>query len=69
MGILKADAEVDELVGGILWGIGGLGVVVVVGKDGDARWLDVRSGENSGDIRQGVSESSFNEWIARYLCG
>jgi hypothetical protein len=45
-----------------------LGVVVVVGKDGDACWLDVTSGENSGDIRQGVGESSFNEWIARYFC-
>lgn len=68
MGILKADAKVDELVRGILWGIGGLGVVVIVGEDGDACWLDVWSGENSGDIRQGVGECSFNEWIARYLC-
>lgn len=68
MGILKADAEVDELMRGILWGVGGLGVVVVVGKDGDACWLDVRSREDSGNIRQDVGESSFNEWIARYLC-
>jgi len=55
-------------VRGILWDVGGLGVVVVVGKDGDACWLDVRSREDSGNIRQGVGESSFNEWIARYLC-
>ena len=68
MGILKAHAEVNELVRGILWDVGGLGVVVVVGKDGDARWFDVRSREDSGNIRQGVGESSFNEWIARYLC-
>ncbi len=68
MGILKADAEVDELVRGILWGVSGLGVVVVVGKDGDACWFDVRFGEDSGDVRQGVSKSSFNEWIARCLC-
>lgn len=42
MGILETDAEVDELVGGILRGIGGLRIIVVVGKDGDACWFDVR---------------------------
>jgi hypothetical protein len=42
MGISKTDTEVDELVGGVLWGVGGLRVVVVVGKDCDARRFDVR---------------------------
>lgn len=50
MGILEADTKVDELVGGILWGVGGLGVVVVVGEDGDACWFDVRCGKDRGDV-------------------
>jgi hypothetical protein len=41
VGILETDAEVNELVGGIPWGVGGLRVVIVVGEDGDACWLDV----------------------------
>jgi hypothetical protein len=41
VGILETDAEVDELVGGIPWGVSGLRVVVVIGEDGDSRWFDV----------------------------
>jgi len=50
VGILKTDTEVDELVGGVLWGVGGLRVVVVVGEDGDACWFDVRRREDGGDV-------------------
>jgi len=34
--ILEADAEINELTGGVLRGVGGLRVVVVVSEDGDA---------------------------------
>ncbi len=65
MGILKTDAKVNELVGGILWCVGRLGVVVVVGEDGDACWLDMRFRKDGGDVCQGVGESCLNEWISR----
>ena len=39
-------------------------VVVIVGEDGDFAWLDGRGcGENSGDVGQGVKESSFHEGV------
>jgi hypothetical protein len=41
MGVLETDAEVDELVRGVPWGVGGLGVVVVVGEDGNVCGFDV----------------------------
>ena len=65
MGILETDTEVDELVGSILWCVGRLGVVVVVSEDGDACWLDMRFGKDSGDVCQGEGEGCLDEWIAR----
>lgn len=56
VGVLEADVEVCEVVGGGAGGGGGVGlrVVVVVSEDGDGGGLDGR-GENGGDVRQGIA--------------
>ena len=50
MCFLEADAEVCQLAGDGLGVVGGLGVVVVVGEDGDADGFDVWFGEDGGDV-------------------
>jgi hypothetical protein len=62
VGFGDGDAEVVEAV----WRsgeVGGGGVVVVVGEDGDGGWGDDGVAGDGGDVAEGVAEGRFDEWV------
>jgi hypothetical protein len=64
VGFGDGDAEVVEA--GCFCGggeVGGRGVVVVVGEDGDGRWGDDGVARGGGDIAEGVAEGCFDEGV------
>lgn len=63
MGILQANIEVEKAAGGS--GFPGVRIVGLVGKNTDCRGGDTLVGiwKESGNVGQGVGESSFDEGV------
>jgi len=64
VGILETDAEVCELGSGSSGGARGLGIVVVVGEDGDGCGLDGGGGQDGRDVGQGVGQGGLYKGVS-----